>query len=63
MIIKKVHVDDVDGEITLQVVCPECQRHIKISEEDAFCPLCFREIEQLNISAWTEYGESKGEGG
>lgn len=54
-IIEQVHVDPTDGQITLQVICPECSRHILLGEGDTFCPLCYREIEQLNITAWTEY--------
>lgn len=55
-IIIKIH---DDGEETkLQVICPECQRHIIIGEEDVFCPLCFKEIEQTNINAWEEFSTS-----
>lgn len=51
--IKKIYGSHEDVE--LQVVCPECLRHIIIDEDQAFCHLCLREIEQLNIAAWGEY--------
>jgi len=57
-VIIKEHVDQTDGEIRLQVICPECSRHIIIGEEDTFCPLCYREIEQTNILAWEEFAEN-----
>jgi endogenous inhibitor of DNA gyrase (YacG/DUF329 family) len=57
MLIIKVHQEY--EEIKLQVICPECGKHILIGEDDAFCPMCWREIEQTNINAWTEYENNK----
>ena len=51
----KVH--DEGGRVELQVICSECERHILIDEDQAFCPLCYEEIEQLNIKAWYEYSK------
>ena len=47
-----------DNEVKLIVICDRCQKHITINEDQGFCPMCFEEIEQLNINAWTEYYES-----
>ncbi len=52
-IIKKVVMDG--DEKRLLITCDECDRSILICEDDSFCPLCFREIEKLCISAWNEY--------
>jgi endogenous inhibitor of DNA gyrase (YacG/DUF329 family) len=57
MIIIKVH--DEYEEVKLGVRCPECEKYILIGEDDAFCPMCWREIEQTNIDAWTEYSNKE----